>query len=186
MDHVMGLFHLRWGKNCEIPVYGPDDAQGCDDLFKHPGVLAFQPPMQAFETRSIGPIEVTALPLNHSKPTIGYSFLCPAQSTKVDGARRIAYLTDTLGLPTDTHDYLITHRPDIMALDCSHPPRPDPQNHNDLGLALKIIEAIQPPQAFLTHIGHELDNYFIEHPALPANVRLAEDGLELDLSHHAD
>ncbi|EPR6254092.1 phosphonate metabolism protein PhnP, partial [Escherichia coli] len=37
MDHVQGLFPLRWGVGDPIPVYGPPDEQGCDDLFKHPG-----------------------------------------------------------------------------------------------------------------------------------------------------
>ena len=32
MDHVMGLFHLRWGAGHTLPVYGPDDPDGCDDL----------------------------------------------------------------------------------------------------------------------------------------------------------
>ena len=38
MDHVQGLFPLRWGVGDPIPVYGPPDEQGCDDLFKHPGL----------------------------------------------------------------------------------------------------------------------------------------------------
>ncbi len=42
MDHVQGLFPLRWGVGDKIPVYGPPDEQGCDDLFKHPGLLDFQ------------------------------------------------------------------------------------------------------------------------------------------------
>ena len=33
MDHVQGLFPLRWGVGASIPVYGPPDEQGCDDLF---------------------------------------------------------------------------------------------------------------------------------------------------------
>ncbi|MEX0633936.1 hypothetical protein M8494_25840 [Serratia ureilytica] len=41
MDHVQGLFPLRWGCGNSILVYGPPDEQGCDDLFKHPGILGF-------------------------------------------------------------------------------------------------------------------------------------------------
>ncbi|MAM86534.1 MAG: phosphonate metabolism protein PhnP [unclassified Hahellaceae] len=179
MDHVMGLFHLRWGKNCEIPVHGPDDPQGCDDLFKHPGVLKFQAPLRPFEARRLGPFEVTALPLNHSKPTLGYLF---HNWTDGSDGRRLAYLTDTLGLPADTKGFLMANQPDVMILDCSHPPRPDPRNHNDLTIALGLIDAIQPEQAFLTHIGHELDEYLMNRPSLPANVRIAQDGQVLDLS----
>ena len=38
MDHVQGLFPLRWGVGATIPVYGPPDEAGCNDLFKHPGI----------------------------------------------------------------------------------------------------------------------------------------------------
>ncbi len=41
LDHVQGLFPLRWGVGASIPVYGPPDDAGCDDLLKHPGLLDF-------------------------------------------------------------------------------------------------------------------------------------------------
>lgn len=48
MDHVQGLFPLRWGVGDTIPVYGPPDEQGCDDLFKHPGLLDFSHTVEPF------------------------------------------------------------------------------------------------------------------------------------------
>lgn len=72
MDHVQGLFPLRWGCGNSIPVYGPPDEQGCDDLFKHPGILAFQPPLAPFATVELGGMRITPLPLQHSKLTHGY------------------------------------------------------------------------------------------------------------------
>lgn len=48
MDHVQGLFPLRWGVGDSIPIYGPPDEQGCDDLFKHPGLLDFSHTMEPF------------------------------------------------------------------------------------------------------------------------------------------
>lgn len=59
MDHVQGLFPLRWGCGNSIPVYGPPDEQGCDDLFKHPGILAFQPPLTPFATVELGGMRIT-------------------------------------------------------------------------------------------------------------------------------
>jgi phosphoribosyl 1,2-cyclic phosphate phosphodiesterase len=29
LDHVQGLFPLRWGVGAPIPVYGPPDDAGC-------------------------------------------------------------------------------------------------------------------------------------------------------------
>ena len=38
----------------DIPVLGPDDAEGLADLYKHPGILDFSEPFAAFEQRMLG------------------------------------------------------------------------------------------------------------------------------------
>lgn len=91
MDHVQGLFPLRWGVGDVIPVYGPPDEQGCDDLFKHPGLLDFSHTVVPFVVFDLQGLQVTPLPLNHSKLTFGY-LLETAHS-------RVAWLSDTAGLP---------------------------------------------------------------------------------------
>ncbi|MDY6841473.1 MAG: phosphonate metabolism protein PhnP [Pseudomonadota bacterium] len=170
MDHVMGLFHLRWGTGHTVPIYGPDDPAGCDDLYKHPGILKFQPPLVPFEELSIGPFTLTPLPLNHSKPTLGYGI--EYQGT------HFAYLTDTVGLPESTLDWLKRRPLALMVLDCSVPPKPNPpRNHNDLNLALALAEQVAPKRTLLTHLGHQLDEYLHSAPELPAGVEVAFDGM---------
>lgn len=172
MDHVQGLFHLRWGKNQSIHVFGPDDKQGCDDLFKHPGILDFQPPVITFREFFIDNLRITAVPLSHSKPTVGYML--------EDAEQSIAYLTDTLGLPEATEQFLMQKRPDVVIIDCSYPPTDLPKNHNSLTQALDIIERLRPHSAYLTHIGCDLDAYFMcENPELPLNVFIARDDQEI-------
>ena len=170
MDHVAGLFELRWGKGARLPVHGPVDAEGCADLHKHPGLLDFSFTLQPFQQLALGGIRITALPLNHSKPTLGYFFEHEGQ--------RIAYLTDTAGLPPDTETFLKTHCPDLMVLDCSHPPRDTPpRNHNDIHLAIVLHHRIKPVETWLTHIGHDLDAWLMSNPeALPARMKAARDG----------
>ena len=168
MDHVQGLFHLRWGKNQTIPVVGPDDDLGCDDLYKHPGILNFLPPPPLFHSFYLQDIKITPLPLNHSKPTVGY-FLDFGESS-------LAYLTDTLGLPEKTQEFLSNNCPTILVLDCSSPPKENPKNHNTLTEALAISAIIKPGRTYLTHIGHELDAYILENNVvLPEMVYLASD-----------
>ncbi len=168
-DHAQGLLHLRWGLGMRIPVHGPNDPEGLADLYKHPGILDFSEPFAALERRELGELSVTALPLNHSKPTLGYLF---------EGmGRRIAYLTDTLGVPEASLSVLRQAPLDLLVLDCSSPPQTSPQNHNDLTLALAVIAELKPAHALLTHIGHNLDSWLMEHPgALPASISLASDG----------
>ncbi len=172
-DHAQGLLHLRWGQGLIIPIHGPKDPEGLSDLYKHPGILDFSQPFDAFETREFGSLTVTALPLLHSKPTLGYLL-------QGEG-RGVAYLTDTVGLPDATRDYLQRQPLDVLVLDCSMPPQPQaPRNHNDLNLALEIIEQLQPGKAVLTHIGHTLDAWLMEHEdELPEQVVVARDGMQV-------
>jgi len=169
-DHAQGLLHLRWGQGLIIPVHGPDDPEGLADLYKHPGILDFSQPFAPFEQRQLGELSVTALPLNHSKPTFGY--LLGGEG------RRIAYLTDTLGVPDASAEVLRQQPLDLLVLDCSTAPQPiAPRNHNDLTRALEVVDQLQPRQTVLTHIGHSFDAWLLEHPdALPAGVSLAFDG----------
>lgn len=170
-DHAQGLLHLRWGQGLIVPVHGPADPEGLADLYKHPGILDFSQPFEAFETRALGGLQVTALPLIHSRPTLGYLF---------QGAgRSVAYLTDTVGLPEATCRYLQDQHLDALVLDCSLPPQAQtPRNHNDLTLALRIIEELQPGKAVLTHIGHTLDAWLLAEPRqLPAHVVIGREGI---------
>ncbi|WP_405120408.1 phosphonate metabolism protein PhnP [Pseudomonas leptonychotis] len=174
-DHAQGLLHLRWGQGLIIPVHGPDDSEGLADLYKHPGILDFSQPFSAFERRQLGELSVTALPLNHSKPTFGYLL----EGVDEAGAtRRIAYLTDTLGVPAASAAVLMQQPLDLLVLDCSTAPQPiAPRNHNDLTRALEVVEHLQPNQTVLTHIGHSFDAWLLDNPdALPPCVSLAVDG----------
>lgn len=174
-DHVQGLFHLRWGVGTPIPVYGPPDAEGCADLYKHPGLLRFER-LAKFEPLRLGTLTLTPLPLVHSKPTFGLALAC-------DAGRRLAYLTDTVGLPPATEAFLRDWQPEALALDCSHPPQPEPpRGHNDWPLALQCIASVRPRRAWLTHISHALDAWHLaEQPELPAGVVLARDGDVIDV-----
>lgn len=168
-DHVQGLFHLRWGVGEPLPVFGPPDSEGCADLYKNPGILDFRR-LRKFEPLNFGALTVTPVPLIHSKPTLGFCF-------EADGAR-LAYLTDTVGLPPATREFLLNFRPDVLVLDCTHPPTEAAlRNHNDLNLALAICEALATPRAFLTHLSHDLDAWRMVHDArLPEGVVFARDG----------
>lgn len=169
-DHVQGLFPMRWGVGERVTVHCPSDTEGCADLFKNPGLLDFRQ-VRKFEPFEVGGIRVTPLPLIHSKPTVGYCL--------ENGDARVAYLTDTAGLPTATADFLRRWQPGALVLDCSYPPRGEaPKNHNDFTLALETIADIAPEQAYLTHIGHELDAWLLENPdVLPHGAMVARDGM---------
>ncbi|MEW6679138.1 MAG: phosphonate metabolism protein PhnP [Pseudomonadota bacterium] len=167
-DHVQGLFHLRWGVGPSIPVFGPPDSVGCADLYKNHGLLEFRR-LAKFESITIGDLTLTPLPLIHSKPTFGYAI--------EDGvSHRFAYLTDTVGLPPRTEEFLINQRIVDLAIDCTYPPSTEARNHNDLTQALSIIDRIKPERAYLTHVGHSMDAWLENNEAcLPAGVSVIQD-----------
>lgn len=169
MDHVQGLFPMRWGMGKTIPVFSPDDPDGCDDLFKYPGIFDFSQKNQPFETFEFNGIQITPVPLVHSKLTMGYVF-------ELEG-KRLAYLCDSGTLRRDVETYLQTHPIDLMILDCDQPPLENaPRNHNDLTRALQIFDQVKPSQLVLTHISHNLDDYFMRHPdCLPENLHIGYD-----------
>ncbi|MDR1647291.1 MAG: phosphonate metabolism protein PhnP [Zoogloeaceae bacterium] len=173
-DHAEGLLRLRWGLGPSLPVHGPDDPEGFADLYRHPGPLDFSRPFSAFERRPLGPdFHVTAIPLAHSRITFGYLI--------ESASRRLAYLTDTVGLPPESEMYLKKQNLDLLVLDCTFPPQPTaPRNHNDLTRALQTITALSPGQTLLTHIGHTFDAWR-QSPAaqLPPRVFCARDGLSV-------
>lgn len=173
MDHVQGLFHLRWGTNLNIPVISPDDTKGCDDLYKHPGILDFSQRAIPYRPFNLGDVRVVPLPLNHSKLTLGYCF---EYSNQV-----IAYLTDTAGLQNEVQDLLTAAQPDYMVIDCSFAPQANtPKGHNDLNTVLALHERIKPKKTVLMHIDHTFEAWLIEQTdALPADIIVSSDGMVL-------
>ncbi|MGF1703093.1 phosphonate metabolism protein PhnP [Photobacterium makurazakiensis] len=161
MDHVHALFDLRWGVNVTIPVDGPDDPAGCDDLFKHPGILDFQLPKVAFKPFNWQGICITPLPMIHSKPCMGYCFEWQG--------KRIAYLTDTVDLHEKVKQWLLENPVDLVLIDCSFPPvnrdvGEQPQNHNDVTLAKQIQSSCNVARMGLIHIGHSFESWAMDNP----------------------
>ncbi|HHN8332357.1 TPA: phosphonate metabolism protein PhnP [Klebsiella quasipneumoniae] len=173
LDHVQGLFPLRWGVGAPIPVYGPPDDAGCDDLLKHPGLLDFSHTVTPFVVFELQGLRVTPLPLNHSKLTFGY-LLESAHS-------RVAWLSDTAELPDKTLKFLLSNRPQAMIIDCSHEPRAQtPRNHNDFNTVRALNQAIGCPRVILTHISHQFDVWMMDNP-LPEGFEAGYDGMEIVL-----
>ena len=88
-----------------------------------------------------------------------------------------AYVTDTNRIPTEGIERL--QQLDILVLDAlRHKAHP---THFNLSQALEVVEQLQPRQAYLTHIAHDLEHH-ATNADLPPGVELAYDGLTLDLN----
>jgi phosphoribosyl 1,2-cyclic phosphate phosphodiesterase len=161
-------------------AWGPDDGLSLDatgtagaDVFPRPRGVRSVPP---FDTLHIGEAQCTALPLNHPIPVHGW--------VVEHAGRRLAWLTDTYGIPAASLAWLAAHPCDLLALDTTFAPgtaRAPFKGHGDLTVSLAAIAASGARRALLIHIGHEHQAWLDAHPGvLPKHVEVAYDGLLAD------
>lgn len=171
------------GHRADFPcrAWGPDDGLTIGTAGE-PGVDIFPKParttqVDAFATVRIGGAVCTALPLNHPIPVHGWAVEA--------GGRRIAWLTDSYGIPATTMAWLADHPCDLIALDTTFAPgveRAPLKGHGDLTVSLTTLAALGKPRALLIHIGHGLQTWLDANPdRLPANVEVAHDGRCIEL-----
>src|SRR5205085_12256549 len=111
-------------------------------------------------------LEFQPIPIVHGYQTIyGFRF----------GAA--AYLTDHSDIPESSMEQL--RGLDVLFLDAlRYKPHP---THSTVDRSIKTAEKLAPRRAFFTHICHDLAHERAES-LLPANIRLAYDGLEIHVA----
>jgi phosphoribosyl 1,2-cyclic phosphate phosphodiesterase len=88
----------------------------------------------------------------------------------------VAYCTDVSGIPEASLPLLQGLR--VLVIDALRPGKPHPA-HFGLNEALDVIHELRPEQAYLTHMGHEME-YDALMKQLPHDVEPAYDGLRFD------
>lgn len=173
MDHVAGLFHMRWGVCESIPVYGPADEQGADDLLDHPGCFDFSHHLTPYRQYPLtDDLTITPVPIKHSRMTFGYI---------LQGYRdSLVYLSDCDGVGPESAQMIRDANPKAVIVDCSFPPETG-RNHLSLDRAHTLAETLDA-RLYLTHIGHDLSNHLMDHPLDPEGALfLTHDGLTFHL-----
>jgi phosphoribosyl 1,2-cyclic phosphate phosphodiesterase len=90
---------------------------------------------------------------------------------------QMAYLTDVKTIPQDQKQYLKGLR--VLVISALHK---DPHfTHLNLDEALELIDELKPEMAYLTHVSHRMGKHELVDQTLPEAVKLAFDGLEIDL-----
>ncbi len=175
-DHILGLDDVRpfnYRQRQAIPIYAMEETLGA---IRRVFPYAFDPlaesavPKLELHALTGEPFEVFGLEFSpvallHGKSVIfGFRF----------GAA--AYLTDHSDIPDVSKAKL--HGLDVLFLDAlRHKPHP---THSTVERSLQSVEELKPRRAFFTHICHDLQHQRTE-AALPPNVHLAYDGLEIDV-----
>ncbi|HLJ48059.1 MAG TPA: bifunctional riboflavin kinase/FAD synthetase [Bryobacteraceae bacterium] len=176
-DHVMGLDDVRpfnFKQGGIIPIYGSHDTianiqrsfpyifDGRESESSRPRLVT-----HIFDG---GPFELFGLTfqpirLNHGRGTVyGFRF------------GNAAYLTDHSDIPPESMERL--RGLDVLFLDAlRHRPHP---THSTVERSLQTVSELKPKRAYFTHICHDLPHAETEK-TLPENVRLAYDGLQIQV-----
>ena len=180
-DHIMGFDDLRrftFGEDEFIPVYASGETLEAlrrvyDFAFnrnnRYIGYLKPQP-HELCGPFALGRTTVTPLPVEHGRViTTGFLF-------QHAGGARIAYLPDCKRIPHSTR--VLMDGVDVLIVDAlrrrAHP------THFNIEESLAAARAVRAGQTWFTHLSHDLRHGELE-AELPPNVRVAYDGLVLEL-----
>lgn len=176
-DHILGLDDVRvfyFRQKVPIPIYADERTMASirrvykyifDQTYPYGGIARLDPhlidgPFDLWGA-SLIPLEV----FHGESPVLGFRF------------GRAAYVTDFSSIPDTTVPLL--EGLDVLILDAlRHKPHP---THSTVEQSLAWVDRLKPERAFFTHIAHEL-GHEATNATLPPQVRLAYDGLMLELS----
>lgn len=175
-DHVLGLDDTRvfyFRQKVPLPIYADARTMATlqqvfayifDNTYKYGGVGKLDPHTIDGPFTLWG-LELTPVPVFHGDlPVLGFRF------------GPVAYVTDFSTIPESS--LVLLEGLEVLILDAlRHRPHP---THSNLEQSLALVDQLKPGKAFFTHIAHEL-GHEETNAALPAHVRLAHDGLRIDL-----
>ncbi len=175
-DHVLGLDDVRgyyFRQREPIPIYADPRCMETlrhiftyifDGSYPHGGIPKLAPHIIDGPLTLWGQHLIPAPVFHGDLPILGFRF------------GKAAYVTDFSSIPESTIPLLKDL--DVLILDAlRHKPHP---THSTIEQSLALVERLRAHKAFFTHIAHEL-GHEETNAALPPHVRLAHDGLKLDL-----
>ncbi len=176
-DHTSGLDELRnFSRNNPIPIYAEPNVLDiihqrlfyCFSKQPNPGVAHLE--LKAIENLSpftLFGIDIEPVRVWHYRlPIIGYRI------------GRFAYITDMLTIP-DGECAKLSNLDTLVVNALRHKPH---ISHQNLESALTFIAQLNPEQAYITHMSHQIGFHEIEEKKLPRNVAFAYDGLTISVS----
>lgn len=175
-DHLHGLDDVRiycFGREESLPVYG--DRQTMERIH-HVFDYAFDSPWAEAVPRLsvnylVGDLELFGLQIRPIQVLHGR---LPILAYRIG---RFAYITDCSEIPDESKDQL--RGLDTLVLGAlRHREHP---THFNVDQALEMVDELQPRQAYLTHIAHDLEHEET-NDYLPEHVELAYDGLSFDIT----
>ncbi|MBX2814362.1 MAG: MBL fold metallo-hydrolase [Saprospiraceae bacterium] len=177
-DHVIGLDDVRpynFKQKSSIPLFAlPRVLTEIQTRFAY---IFAEKPYPGAPTIDLHPLEPFA-PVEISGIRI-LPFLVHHGSLDVLGFRigDVSYITDANALSSETYKALKGSR--VLVLNALH--HRSHHSHFNLEQAIETSERIGPRITYLTHMSHSMGLHAAVERTLPANIRLAYDGLEIEV-----
>lgn len=176
-DHISGLDDVRaynYLQQKAMDVYATDRVQVAlhREFFyifsgdNYPGIPKINLHTINESPFEIGDIPIIPIPVLHLRlPVLGF---------RIGG---FSYVTDANFISEESKALLLNS--DVLVLNAL---RKEPHvSHFTLDEAVDIIEELKPKKAYLTHISHQLGKQIEVEASLPAHIRLAYDGLAIEM-----
>jgi phosphoribosyl 1,2-cyclic phosphate phosphodiesterase len=175
-DHILGLDDIRpfnLKQRGVVPIYASAETLATlrrqfSYIFEEAAPGSTLPGVELHEID--GPfdlfgLKITPIPAMHgSQPVLGFRF------------GKAAYLTDFSRVP-ETSKALLAGLDDFILDALRYVPHP---THSNVEQSLALVKEVKPKRAWFTHICHDL-GHADANSRLPENVRLAYDGLALEV-----
>lgn len=180
-DHIVGFDDLRRftaGRDASLPVYAQASClRVLEHMFfyifngenRYPGY--FKPAPQVIDgSFELGVTEVVPVPVEHGKvECVGYLF-------RRAGRSLLAYIPDCKRIPEA--GMAVLEGVECLVIDAL---RDDPHpTHMCIDESVAVARELGAGQTWLTHIAHQV-LHARDEPSLPRGVRIAYDGLRLEL-----
>lgn len=176
-DHVAGLDDVRafnFKQKSAIDIYATRqvhealkrDFHYAFDEFKYPGVPSLE--LIEIENKKFEAAGTEFIPvkvMHYKMPVFGF---------RTNG---FSYITDAKSIPGEELEKI--KNSDVLVLNALR--RTEHISHFTLDEAVKLIETLKPKKAYLTHISHLMGTHAETEKNLPENIRLAYDGLQIEL-----
>jgi len=176
-DHTAGLDDIRafnHRSQKDIPLYGRESVLNqirtefayAFGEYRYPGVPHFE--LHFIENRPFDIEGVTVIPIevmHHKLAVYGYRI------------GDFTYITDTNFISEKEQEKIKGTR--VLVLDTLQ--KESHLSHFTLSQSLDVIDRLNVPQAYLIHMSHKLGKHADVEKELPANVRLAYDGLVIEV-----
>lgn len=177
VDHIFGLDDIRsynWIQKNPMEIYAEERVQEAIKRifhyvfaeYKYPGIPKMK--LQGIDNSSFAIENIDFIPIrcwHHKLPVYGFR------------VGDLTYITDTNYI--EDKELEKVHGTKILIINALR--KKKHLSHFNLEEALKVVEKVQPEQAYFTHISHAFGKNEAIQKELPENIFLAYDGLKLNL-----